>query len=296
MVLNKAAYRAAIAKRKAAAKTGSTAMVTMPKSTAFQKAVNDAVKKAEQKSHETYYCNFGVTFDTSVQQQTGSYAVGGFQATVGAAPTTMANFFGNTSMAHVLNIPCQISVGTNAGYRKGQFINPIGLRMWVRGYMSNATCPHDLHFAIVRNKTNTIPATVQQYPSYGTMGALSLFETGAFGPNSSSFITGGQRAEYTDATRFNRDIWDVKKVIRQNVLPVPTQELSNTNNQYRRLIQIDAYYPFPDNTWDFTSNTSGSIKGGDYYLIMWNQNGEPSSSGTPIMVMQVNMELSFKDA
>jgi hypothetical protein len=300
MAINKAAYRAAIAKKKAAAaKAGVTKPATKPAAVS-QRAINDAVKKASLAQLETYFTNFGVTFDTTVAQATGTYAVGGFQASNNAASSTMANFFGNTGNAHVVHLPAQIVTGTAAGYRKGQFISPLGFRWWVRGYMQNATDPHDFHFCLARNKSNTIPAAVQQYPTYGSMASLSLFETGAFGPNAGSFISGSTRAEVTDATRFNKDVWDIKKHERVNVLPVANQELGNTSGVYRRMIQHDGYYKFPDKEWDYIVNTgSGSIKGGDYYLIMWNQNGESASApngGSPVLYMQVNMELSFKDA
>lgn len=294
MVLNKAAYRAAIAKRKAAAKTGTVSTTT--KTPAFQKAVNDAVKKAGLAHLETYYTNFGITFDTRTSQATGTYNVGGFQASAGAAANSQANFFGNYGMAHIIHLPAQIQVGTAAGYRKGQLISPIGFRWWVRGYIRNATNPHDIHFCLARNRSQIIPATVQAYPSYGSMSALNLFETGAFGPNSGSFIAGANSPECTDASRFDRDQWDIKKHERINLVPVATQELTNTAGAYTRLIQHDGYYKFPEKEWDYISNAGLSIKGGDYYLIMWNQNAESPSTSSPMMLMQVNMELSFKDA
>lgn len=258
-----------------------------------------AVKKAENSTLETYYTNWGVQFNTNTAQATGTFSPGGFQAASGAAKNTLANFFGDCTQVHLQHLPAQIQVGTAAGYRKGQHIQPIGFRWWIRGWMQNATAPHDFHFAIIRNKTNILPATVQVYPTAGTLSALNLFEQGAFGPNAGSFLGNQSACETTDATRYDRDAWDIKKTQKFTVTPVASTELNNTNGIYKKLIQHNGYYKFPDKDWDYTLNTGLSIKGGDYYLAMWQQNTEPASApngGSPVLFMQVNMELSFKDA
>lgn len=265
---------------------------------AFNKALVAAVKKVENRSLETYFTNFGITFNSQVAQATGTYSVGGFQAASGATANTNANVFGNYKNVHVLSLPAQIQNGVSAGYRKGQNVTPIGFRLWIRGFWQNMTVSHDIHVVVARWKGGT-PPQLGVYPALVDMSTLGLYEAGAFGPNASSYLAGSANMEFSSGSRWDRDQWDIKKKMTFTVTPLANQELGNTNGIYRKIVSQDMYYKFPDKIWDYQTSTGNTLKGGDYFLMTWNSFQEPASApngGSPIVFMQYNMELSFKDA
>jgi len=264
---------------------------------AFNRALVAAVKKVESKSHETFYSDFGIQFNSATAQASGTFNVGGFQAAPGAAANTSANIFSQATTAHVISLPAQIQTGNGGqnGYRRGQIVEPVGFQWWFRGFLKNMTQQHTFHFCLARWKGGAPPA-LGAYPAQGTMTQLSLFEAGGFGPNSSAFVTSS--AEFQSGSRFNRDIWDIKMHKSFRVNPVQTLEASNSNNSYAVPVKFDGYYKFKENVWDFQTNIGTTIKGGDYFMICWQESYEPSPvSGISQQVyLQLNMELSFKDA
>lgn len=262
---------------------------------AFNRALVAAVKKVESKTLETYYSNFGINWYTGSPQASGTAAPGGFGSASGAAANTTANNAMNSSV-HVMALPVQIQTGTTAGYRKGQFITPLGFRWFFRGKLANYNSDHEFNMVLCRYKGNSPPTTSNYSIQFAGVGNLNLFETGAFGPNASGFSTTND-SQWQSASRFNRDVWDVKKHIR---FKVAYQKDPYAQYAATTTFRHDGYYKFPDKTWDYTSNTGTSIKGGDYYIIMWQEGDETNSSTASATIaqhsMQLNMELSFKDA
>lgn len=262
---------------------------------AFNKALVAAVKKVESRTLETYYSNFGINFYTGTAQTSGSSAVGGFGSASGAAANTTANNAMNSSV-HIMALPAQLQSGTTAGYRKGQFVSPLGFRWFFRGKLANYNSDHEFNMVVCRYKGNTPPAVSNYSSQYATVTSLNLFEVGAFGPNSSGFSTTND-TQWQSASRFNRDIWDVKKHVR---FKVAYQKDPYAQYAAQSTFRRDGYYKFPDKTWDYVSSSGTSIKGGDYYIILWQEGDETNSSAATATMaqhsMQLNMELSFKDA
>jgi len=269
----------------------------------FNKALVAAVKKVENKSHETMYSNFGITWNSAIAQSSGGFQVGGFQATAGASASSPANVFGSPNQIHLISIPaqCQTGNGGQNGYRRGQHVQPLGIQFWFRGWLQNMTNSHDFHIVLARWKSTTTSIvsgnTAGSLPLVSTHAGLSLFEQGVFGPNSSGFLASNSAiAECNSASRFNRDAWDVKMHKRWTT-PAPAQRECSNMNVYRQSVKCDGYYKFKENDWDYITNTGTSIKGGDYFMLFWQESQEPSSNVAPAaMLLQCNMELSFKDA
>ena len=284
-----ATYRA----KKRAANYGATAN--------FNKALVAAVKKAESKSHETYYSDFGILFNSNADQATGTFTPGGFQATSGAKAGTAASVFGSPSTAHVINLSAQVQTGNGGqnGYRRGQYVNPVGFQWWCRGFLQNMTNQHTFHFCVARYKGASSTPQAGVYPGVYQFANLALFEPGNFGPSYGSFNNANQ--EFMSGSRFNRDAWDIKMHKTYRVNPPVGIECSNPAGVYRVPVKFDGYMKFKENTWDYILSMGTSLKGGDYFLIMWQESSEPAASTVagapqPWQFMQLNMEVSFKDA
>ena len=268
----------------------------------FNKALVAAVKKVEAKSHETFYTDFGINFNSMTNQAGGTFTPGGFQSIVGATGNTANAVFGNPSMVHVISLSAQVQTSSTgvAGYRRGQFINPLGFQWWWRGFLQNMTNQHTFHFVIARYKgTQSSLTGGGAYPVMMSMSQTALFETGSFGPNSSAF--NAQNQEYQSGSRFNRDAWDIKTHRTFRVNPPPQLEIGNPALVYRAPIKFDGYYKFKEAQWDYVANNGNVIKGGEYYMLTWQESSEPAqstASGAPVpwVFMQLNMEMSFKDA
>lgn len=261
----------------------------------FNRALVAAVKRVESKSLETYYSNFGINWYTGQPQGSGTVTPGGFGASSGASANTLANNCLNGSI-HVMSLTAQVQVGTGAGYRKGQFVTPVGFRWWFRGKMANYNTDHEFNVVIARYKGTSPPVVSNYSAQYGTVNQLALFEVGAFGPNANGYSTTND-TQWQSASRYNRDLWDVKKHQR---FRVAYQKDPYAQYPAQTIFRHDGYYKFPDKTWDYTTSSGVSIKGGDYYIILWQEGDETNSSTSAATIashsMQLNMELSFKDA
>lgn len=277
----------------ARAKKAKTVATTAP---AFKAAVRAEVKKAEKASHELYYCNWGINYYTgSACVGSGSFGPGGFMAIAGSsASSAAAGQMGGSPT--VLNLSPQLQVGTTAGYRKGQLVSPVGFRMYIGGHMQGYASDHTFKFVLARYKGNALPAT-SVYPQQITNFQSSLFEAGAFGPNASSFSISNDSTSI-DLSRYDRDQWDIKKTWEWKV---PYQRTAENAATPQTTFRKDCYYKFPQNTvWDYVTYSAGnsaaslSIKGGDYFLIMYQVGNEPST--TAAHSFMVNCELSFHDA
>lgn len=257
------------------------------------KALQAAVRKVEAKSLETFYVNWGINYYTGLAQATNTFQPGGFQAIAGSA----ANSSGGSQMGgnfQVMNLSPQIQVGTSAGYRRGQFVNPLGLKMCYGGHMSNYCGDHTFNVIVARYKGNGLLVT-GVYPAPVAATTLGLYEVGAFGPNSGSYSLANDGTSI-DLGRYNRDVWDIKKRWSWKVAYEKTAEVAyKPQTTFRK----DMYYKFPaGQQWDYTAYTqtvSGlTIKGGDYYVIMYQVGNEAST--TADHSFQLNCELSYKDA
>lgn len=251
-----------------------------------------AVKKVESKSLETYYANFGCNYySLSAAVTSGSNAPGGFLSASGATSGT----FAQDLYCSITNMSPQIQVGTAAGYRKGQFVNPIGFRFWLSGHMSAYAGDHTFYMTIARYKGGSIP-NATMYPMTMALASVSLYEAGAFGVNASGFMTANDGTSIV-SSRFNRDVWDIKKVVSWKV---PYQKTAESSASPQTTFQKNGYYKFPAQAWDFTSysgaNATGStcIKGGDYYIILYQVGNEPNTNASHSFMF--NYELSYKDA
>lgn len=260
---------------------------------------------------ETYYAQFGMEFGTGTAQGSGtSYLCGGFQAAGSAPASSPANStFVQYTSAHVLNISPQIQIGATAGYRRGQTINPIALQWWVRGYLQDYAGDHTFHLVVARWKGGTVPST-NQYPTTQAMSSLNLFETPQFGAGQNGYSL------YADPTsmssgRKNKDQWDFKMHKKWKV-GFSGSGATNDGSNIRKSFETSGYLKIRENIWDYQAGTTAAvngvtglnntIKGGDYFLIFWQEGYEPNystSSSTPYNQqhsINLNCELSFKDA
>lgn len=277
-----------------------------------EKAINAAVKKAEAKTLETYYAQFGMEFGTGTNQSSGtSYLCGGFQAANSAVAGTSSNStFNQYTSGHVLNISPQIQLGTTAGYRRGQSIAPIGLQWWVRGYLQNYSGDHTFHLVVARWKGGVVPST-NQYPTIQAMSALNLFETPQFGAGQNGYSL------YADPTsmsggRKNKDQWDFKTHKKFKV-SFAGSGATNDGSTIRKSFETSGYLKIREKIWDYQAGTTAAIngvtglnntiKGGDYFVIFWQEGYEPlyntsttNTSQTQQHSINLNCELSFKDA
>lgn len=271
----------------------------------FNRALVKAVERVEKKSHETFYTNFGITWDANVgSSNAGTHNPGGFQALDGAVGGTWQNqAMRNGTTVHAIQIPGQIEVGTSTGYRRGQHVQPQGFQWWMAGYLMNYVCNHTFHLVLVRSKGHyKAPST---YPGKVSHDSLGLFENGSFGSKAGTFKT--NFTEAVSASRFDRDQWDVKKHWKFTVNPLPEPVISvgypNNGTQppgtvlgARRTFKNTGYFKFKEKDWDFSSSAGGSLKNGDYHMFVWQEGYEENTSGNLNHLIQLNMELSFKDA
>ncbi|MGI4851893.1 MAG: hypothetical protein ACRYGR_08125 [Janthinobacterium lividum] len=290
-----ASYRA----KKKAANYGATP--------AFNKALVAAVKKVEMKQTETVYSQASLFMGSFNSYTLSGYNMSALNQTGTFSASAPANRCNGTSQCLLFPVSIMAQVGNTStpGYRKGQSICPVGLRVAIKHDQGLSSVGATFKWALIRDKGASLLASgvTISSPAIGQTTAINLFVPMTQGPLvSASALTGTPpTGDFVSAMRWNSYQWRKVKsgswtmpatASRENtgIVTAPTSS-SVTVSASKNMV---VYCPIPDKTWDYPAPTAiNNIKGGDYFFVIWREGaGDPALGYDQ---MSVFFELSFKD-
>lgn len=242
---------------------------------------------------------------------TGTPSMSGFsmialnQTYVAASGSTAATITPNWNNMMVFNLSalCQIRTGTTpavTGYRVGNKVNAGGLTVQVNGGVLGPASDCVYYAMIARRKDGALVGQATT-PSLVTSNNTNLWKSQNEGPLAAMNVGSSVDCpvpNYASTMRRNYDSWTFTQgAMTSSILKVPNAGPGSAvdNTDYTAKVEMKLYHAFNE-VWDYTSQTSNStltIKGGDYFFYLWRE-GPVDSMGQSNL--NVQFTLSFKDA
>lgn len=203
----------------------------------------------------------------------------------------------NNMMVFNLSALCQIRTGTTpavSGYRIGNKVNVQALTVSVNGGVVGPGADCTYYAMIARRKDGALVGQATT-PAIVTSNNTSLWKSSNEGPLAALNVGANVDCPvptYASTMRRNYDSWTFTQgAMTSGSVKVQT---ADDSIDYNAKIEMKLYHAFNE-VWDYTqqnSNSSLTIKGGDYFFYLWRE-GPPDEHAKSNL--NVQFTLTFKD-